>query len=90
MNIFLCFLVSEHEKEPMKEQTELGSISVEIKRREEWKKSLGDRLEVESQDSLDEYGGKTPFFTEDGSFVGDLHHGRNRTSVYDTINSPVA
>lgn len=84
------FKVSEHEKEPMKEQNEVGSISVEIKRREEWKKSIGDRLEVESQDSLDEYGGKTPYFTEDGSFVGDLHHGRNRTSVYDTIDNPVA
>lgn len=90
MNMFLCFVVSEHEEEPKKEKNELGSISVEIKRREEWKKSLEDRLDVESQDSLDEYGGKTPYFTEDGSFIGDLHQGRNRTSVYDTINSPVA
>ncbi|XP_068759026.1 neuroglian-like isoform X2 [Montipora capricornis] len=82
------FKVSEHENEPEKQYIEPGSISTEIKRREDWKKSLQNRLEVESQDSLDEYGGNTPYFTEEGSFVGDLTKGSNRRSIYDEISSP--
>ena len=91
-NIWQCSsflsLVSEHENEPEKQYIEPGSISTEIKRREDWKKSLQNRLEVESQDSLDEYGGNTPYFTEEGSFVGDLTKGNNRRSIYDEISSP--
>ena len=74
-----------------KEQTEQGvpvDIAVDIKRREDWKKTLNEKLEEASQDSLDEYGGDGAYFAEDGSFVGDLKQGRNRESVYDEIPDP--
>ena len=80
--------VTEHEKEEEpKVQIEEG-IPVDIKPREKWRQNLQDRLEEESQDSLDEYGGDTAYFAEDGSFVGDLKQGCNTDSVYDEIPEP--
>lgn len=62
---------------------------MDIEPREKWRKNLQDRLEEESQaDSLDEYGGGTAYFAEDGSFVGDLKQGRNTDSIYDEIPEP--
>ena len=67
-----------------KKQIEQG-VPVDIKPREGWRKRLEDAAEDASIDSLDEYGGDTACFAEDGSFVGDLKQGRNRDSVYDEI-----
>ena len=78
------YLVTEHEKEMGQEEVD-QCVSIDDKRREQWKKTLQDRLEEESQDSLDEYGGEAAYFAEDGSFVGDLQQGCRRESVYDEI-----
>ena len=78
------YLVTEHEKETGQEEIE-QSVSIDVKRREQWKKTLQDRLEEESQDSLDEYGGEQAYFAEDGSFIGDLEQGQRRDSMYDEI-----
>lgn len=84
------YIVTEQEKEMEKEQVEQGvPEDVPVKRHQDYKKTLQDKLEEASQDSLDEYAGQGAYFTEDGSFVGDLEQGQKRESVYDEIPDPV-
>lgn len=76
--------VSEHEKE-----IEIPT-PIDFKPREDWKTRL-ERLEEvdrESHDSLDEYGGEGAYFTEDGSFVGEITD-HNRKSTHEEGHDPV-
>lgn len=44
-------------------------------------------MDRESHDSLDEYGGDGAYFTEDGSFVGEIS-GNKKESVHEEAQHP--
>ena len=69
----MILTVAEHEKEieNEKEKEKEIPVPVEFKPREDWRGRLQE-ADLESHDSLDEYGRTDAHFTEDGSFVGEI------------------
>lgn len=85
-NYFVILTVSEHEKEIEKEKE--IPVPVDFKPREDWRGRL-EEADRESHDSLDEYGGTDAYFTEDGSFVGEVSGHKKKEPSQEEVQHPV-